>query len=640
MKENRWYDTRIDTDLFLQLQDLTTVLSQLAHFQFAFTYGSFIDIENKRITGSTLWDATKPDVQISGYKTDVYLRAIGTLRYSQLPALQRFWTDIEKTGLMQFATQLVTLLEDLRLEEIIKHMRPGTKQDFAVRTSYLKHFFTTQLATNATRGLALDELFCMVYLVLQADGPEPSFPRANKQQREAIKTITPDLLASFDAKTTQHNTDVAATVVWKLANNYADMNHVYLTSPIFQGKKTYQKNTLFEELTRTDDVANDDYEEVNEDNHEYFDETFSTWHQENTNTDRNQTFLQMYLERGTKTNLKGGHARETESGDQAFASAQGTSGKSQQADYSKQETLEQHENKKPGKQAEAPYGIENINATAICKKAHIPTEQDRLTYEAYLADIAAYKRKLANTIEKVLEHKQIAQRSHLHYGRLSKKLLPIITDDNPRLFYKKDLESSEFDAIFTLMVDCSASMQPKMEETKRGIVLFHEVLKHLQIPHAIVGFWEAATTGFEKEQPNYFHIIHSFTDSLYEQNGAKIMQLEPEEDNRDGFSIRIIVEKMLERREKHKFLLVFSDGEPSAANYDDNGIIDTHLAVTEARKQGIDVIGMFLADGKIAERDDKTMQNIYGRERLMIPNVAELPERFSPILKKLLLKTM
>src|SRR5699024_12238576 len=112
-----------------------------------------------------------------------------------------------------------------------------------------------------------------------------------KQQREAIKTITPDLLASFDAKTTQHNTDVAATVVWKLANNYADMNHVYLTSPIFQGKKTYQKNTLFEELTRTDDVANDDYEEENEVNLEYFDETFTTRHQENQNTERNKTFL-------------------------------------------------------------------------------------------------------------------------------------------------------------------------------------------------------------------------------------------------------------------------------------------------------------------------------------------------------------
>src|SRR5699024_11695112 len=89
----------------------------------------------------------------------------------------------------------------------------------------------------------------------QADGPEPSFPRANKQQREAIKTITPDLLASFDAKTTQHNTDVAATVVWKLANNYADMNHVYLTSPIFQGKKTYRSEEHTSELQSRFDLV-------------------------------------------------------------------------------------------------------------------------------------------------------------------------------------------------------------------------------------------------------------------------------------------------------------------------------------------------------------------------------------------------
>ena len=50
---------------------------------------------------------------------------------------------------------------------------------------------------------------------------------------------------------------------------------------------------------------------------------------------------------------------------------------------------------------------------------------------------------------------------------------------------------------------------------------------------------------------------------------------------------------------KHKFLLVFSDGEPAAANYDQNGIVDTHVAVSEARKKGIEVIGMFLSDGLI-----------------------------------------
>src|SRR5690625_3421391 len=86
-------------------------------------------------------------------------------------------------------------------------------------------------------------------------------------------------------------------------------------------------------------------------------------------------------------------------------------------------------------------------------------------------------------------------------------------------------------------------MDQKMDETKRGITLFHEVLKKLYIPHAITGFWEGATSTLRKDQPNYFHEIHTFEDSLYDKNGPKIMQLQPEEDNRDGFSIRLASEK-------------------------------------------------------------------------------------------------
>lgn len=179
-----------------------------------------------------------------------------------------------------------------------------------------------------------------------------------------------------------------------------------------------------------------------------------------------------------------------------------------------------------------------------------------------------------------------------------------------------------------------------MEETKRGIVLFHEVLKAFHIPHAIVGFWEDAMEVKEYYQPNYFHVIHSFSDSFYEQHGPKIMQLEPQEDNRDGFSIRVATDELAIRREKHKFLLVFSDGEPAAANYNQNGIIDTNLAVIEARKQGIEVIGIFLTNGEVDETEEQFMRNIYGRERALVPNIAELPEHFSPLMKKLLLKVL
>src|SRR5699024_12645561 len=120
--------------------------------------------------------------------------------------------------------------------------------------------------------------------------------------------------------------------------------------------------------------------------------------------------------------------------------------------------------------------------------------------------------------------------------------------------------------------------------------------------------------------------------------GATIMQLEAEEDNRDGFSIRLAAEKLLKRREKNKFLLVLSDGEPAAMNYNQNGIVDTSVAVAEARKKGLEVVGMFLADGEIGEQDEALMQNIYGKSHVMVRDIAELPVLFIPVFMQLLIR--
>src|SRR5699024_4710558 len=165
--------------------------------------------------------------------------------------------------------------------------------------------------------------------------------------------------------------------------------------------------------------------------------------------------------------------------------------------------------------------------------------------------------------------------------RLSKKLLPLVTDENPRVFYKKTEESKDIDAVFTLMVDCSASMHNKMDETKKGIVLFHEVLNELKIPHAIVGFWDEENEVKENYQPNYFHRIHAHSYSFYENTGARIMQLDPQEDNRDGFSIRVLAKELTARIEKNTTLLVFSDGEPAASSNDQNCNVDASVAVAE-----------------------------------------------------------
>ncbi|HAM80301.1 vWA domain-containing protein [Ornithinibacillus bavariensis] len=634
---HRFNDARIDTDVFLQLQDLASVLSGDTNLKFEYNYGSFIDLIDMKLTASRFWDNTPETVKTSGLKTDVFLRAIGTLRYSTIPEMKSYVNEIQETRIPKFAYQLFALLEDLRLEELIKHERPGTRKAFAVRRSTYQHFFETQLNVNATRSFPLDELFCLIYLQLVSETPDPSFPKARVEQLQKLEEIKPYLYNVFEAQNTADITKITEHIVFK-ATDYEDTLNEYFIFPISHIDR-YEKNTLFDELTRTDPLANCDFEEVDQENSEYFDQEFSTWHRENKNENRKQNFLQFELEQGTKTSILGGGARETEDGDQAAAAIQGASGQSKQNDYSQMEALEKEPSSRGGNGTDE-YGEENKAAVKLDKMAMPPSREDIEAYQAFVKDIAPYKRKLAKTIEKTIEHKKNQPRKDLVFGRLSKKLLPIVVDENPRIFYKKNTDSNELDAVFSLLVDCSASMHNKMKETKRGIVLFHEVLKHLKIPHSIVGFWEDANEVKEDYQPNYFHRIHSFSDSFYHQNGPKIMQLEPEEDNRDGFSIRVMAKELLERREKNKFLLVFSDGEPAAANYDQNGIVDTTLAVSEVRKKGIEVIGMFLANGEIEEREDQTMQNIYGRERLMIPSVAELPAHFAPLLKKLLLKTI
>lgn len=96
----------------------------------------------------------------------------------------------------------------------------------------------------------------------------------------------------------------------------------------------------------------------------------------------------------------------------------------------------------------------------------------------------------------------------------------------------------------------------------------------------------------------------------------------------------------MKRPEQQKILLVFSDGEPAAFDYETHGVLDTHEAVTRTRKLGIETIGMFIANGEITEEEEKLMQNIYGPQNVVVPSAAELVDYLMPVLRKLLFKSI
>ncbi|MGX1901151.1 vWA domain-containing protein [Thermolongibacillus altinsuensis] len=625
-------DKKIDSFLFMELSDLAKTLTKDDQFEIEFGYQSYIDLPQKKIMVSHFWDDRPDEDKINGFKSDIFLRAIGNMNHTNFDEVARLIEEAKKTTISSFSKQLFILMEDLRLEEICKKERPGTKKAFSIRKKVYRRYFQSQLNVNLVKGIYTDALFNSLYLLLTAETLLEEVPIFPDDIHLAMPFIQRESTKIYDARSTKEVVDIVLTIASVLEEILeTDMLNMYFHLP----ESVYVHNGLtIDDLKRKDPLKNNDVLHKKAEDEEIHDEVLHTWHRETS--DMTKSFLQFDLEQGSQTELLGEGVRQGEAGDQALGIVQGSAQKTTRNDYSHLEALEQRREHLHG-HSEYEYGKENRYAYPIFLPASSPSPAEIKAYEQNRELIRPYQKKLKQMIEKVLEHKKILPRTDLHFGRLNKKLLRFFTEEQPRLFYKKHQPSPQLDAVFALLVDCSASMYDKMEETKRGITLFHESLKSLSVPHTIVGFWEDTNEATKTKQPNYFQTVIDFSSSLKKSSGPEIMQLQPQEDNRDGFAIRLITERLRERREKQKFLLVFSDGEPAAMGYEQNGIVDTHEAVIEARKQGIEVINVFLANGMITEEQQKTIQNIYGKYSVLVPNVEELPDVLFPLLKKLLL---
>lgn len=231
--------------------------------------------------------------------------------------------------------------------------------------------------------------------------------------------------------------------------------------------------------------------------------------------------------------------------------------------------------------------------------------------------------------------KQVDRRENLLNGRLSTNLTTLFIDERPKPFYRKSAPSAQLDAVFGLLVDGSASMIDKLDETKKAVLLFHDVLRELQVSHEISSYTEEAFKASAEIQPNLFEIMHTFGDRQRD-NGLSILSFDANEDNRDGFAIRWMAERLVRRPEKHKFLLVFSDGEPSAFGYDRNGIVDTAEAVLETEKKGISLIHLFLATEPPTDDQRAVFSTMFGNKTAASHTVEDFTDQTLRILRKLL----
>lgn len=639
MKFIKFNDSQIDSFLFMELEDLARTLTKDEEMEIEYRVSSYYDPYLKKMYLSHFWGQRPHEETVAGLKSDVFLRST-EITHGDYGAIARYVKHIRRSPVQSFARQLFMVFENLRLEEDCKKDRPGTKKVFLKRREMYKTYFSTQLRFNVERNIHTDALFCALYVLATVDNPFEELPSIQPGIDRVIPFLREQIMRTFEAKTTREVTRICEEISDVLEEVLEkDMLNTYFLLPDFNYEEL-QQGLTFDDLKRKSKLKNDDVikgeKSGEEDVHE---DKLPTWHQETSKA--TESFLQFDLEQGSKTDLGGDDAvREGEDGDQALGVVQGQSKKAKQNDYSKLEALETRK-EEPQEGGDESFGKDNRYAKALVKEKTRPTSEERSQYSANVKEIAPYQKRLKQMISKTLEHKRILPRTDLHFGRLNQKnLLRLATDDNPRLFHKKNDPSHEIDAVFSLLVDCSASMFDKMEQTKLGITLFHEALKSVHVPHEIVGFWEDTNDATETYQPNYFQHVIDFSSSYKKESGSEIMQLEPMEDNRDGFAIRHASQSLMKRSEKQKFLLVFSDGEPAAMGYEQNGVVDTHEAVLLARKQGIEVINVFLSNEPIDEGQQTTIRNIYGKYSILVEDVSELPNVLFPLLKRLLHKSI
>lgn len=631
-------DENIDSFLVMEMADLTKTLSKNGDMNLKYGPFSYLDYKEETVYVSHFWDHRKRDDEVHGLKSDIYLRTIGNLHETVKEDVINYIEKVKNTSVPRFAKQLFVIGEEIRLEEICKSKRPGTKKSFDTRRTLYRQHFEAQLKVNLTKSVFTDALFNSVYLLLHAQSPLEQPVKINEDIDLAMPFIHGQITRFYETRQTKDVVRVAleiVEVVDEIVQKDMLNEYFHLPEDVYEIEET--SGETFEDLKRKDPLENQDVlEEESTGEEEILDEEFRTWHRETS--DKGESFLQFDLDQGSQSDLMGEGVREGDDADQALAMVQGSMQETEREQYHDVKAEEQEREESGG--GESEYGKDNRFAIPHFLTPSVPTSEEKLKYSQNKTMVAPFQKKLQKMIEKTLEHKRIQPRSDLHFGRLNNKLLRFITDDNPRLFYKKQNPSSEIDAVFSLLVDCSGSMYDKMDQTKLGITLFHESLKSVRVPHEVVGFWEDTNRASKTSQPNYLNPVLNFYTSLKPGSGSEIMQLQPEEDNRDGFAIRLMTERILMRNEKQKFLLVFSDGEPAAMEYEQNGIVDTHEAVLDARKKGIEVINVFLSNGEIDESQRKTIQNIYGNYSILVSDVEELPEVLFPLLRKLLYKSI
>ncbi|MEC8379159.1 MAG: VWA domain-containing protein [Myxococcota bacterium] len=206
---------------------------------------------------------------------------------------------------------------------------------------------------------------------------------------------------------------------------------------------------------------------------------------------------------------------------------------------------------------------------------------------------------------------------------------------SPRLY--SAIRTEHRDTAVAFLVDMSSSTNDLAnDDTKRildvekeALIVLSEAIDALGDAFAIYGY-----SGFGRSQVA-FYIAKNFDDPWNEDSQSRVGQMRWMMENRDGAAIRHCASKLKDRSERHRLMILLSDGKPldcGCVDYADAyAQADTHAAILEARQQGVHVFCI-----TVDPYGQKYLKELYGEGGYtVIEQVSALPERLPAIYHRL-----
>jgi hypothetical protein len=205
------------------------------------------------------------------------------------------------------------------------------------------------------------------------------------------------------------------------------------------------------------------------------------------------------------------------------------------------------------------------------------------------------------------------------------------TEPSDRIYIKGEKHEREVAAACLVDISGSTSRQVPngrrvIDIEKEGLVLLCEALEAIGDQFAMYAY-----SGRGRNLVDFI-VVKDFDDPIGGKAARKLGGVAPSQQNRDGAAIRHATQKLLARQVKTRLLVLISDGRPLDDGYkDDYSLEDTKMALREARMKGVEPFCITI------DRDaDQYVRRMYGDVRYLVIDCIEgLPQKLPRIYHRL-----